>query len=168
MQTVRDSILLHGVSPLNKSLGLGTQAVASLVSPPGYSSAGYVNVTTPDNIVHGQVKQAGLLSYVRVYESGHEVPFYQPVISLSIFERAIDRKDIATGQKEVRNGYKTTGPAESTSREGNSTIQFSVLPSNATYNPGTNMPNPPARGKLRRETRRSGSGRRTGKWEGRK
>ena len=110
-----------------------------------------MNVTTLDGIVHGQVKQAGRFSHVRVYEAGHEVPFYQPVISLAIFERAIDGKDIATGKKTVRSGYKTVGPAESTYREGNSTIQFSVLPSNATYNTDTSMPNPPARAKVRRE-----------------
>lgn len=118
-------------------------------------------MTTPDGIVHGQVKQAGRFSHVRVYEAGHEVPFYQPVISLAIFERAIDGKDIATGKKTVRSGYKTGGPAESTYKEGNGTIQFSVLPSNATYNTDTNMPNPPARGKVRRELNggRGGMGR---------
>jgi len=155
------------MSPLLiKCLGLGTQAVAALVSAPGYSSAGYVNVTTPDSIVHGQVKQAGHFSHVRVYEAGHEVPFYQPLISLAIFERAIDGKDIATGKKTVRSGYKTVGPAESTYREGNSTIQFSVLPSNATYNTNINMPNPPAKGRVRREMKGGRRGRGRGKREG--
>ena len=152
---------------LTRSSGLGTEAVANLVSAPGYSSAGYVNVTTPDQIVHGQVKQAGLFSHVRVYESGHEVPFYQPVISLSIFERAIAGKDIATGQKTVGRGYKTVGPMDSTYREGNSTIQFSVLPSNATYNTGTNMPNPPTKAKLRKGSKRNGKGKGRELWKGR-
>lgn len=39
-------------------------------------------------------------------------------------------------------GYKTVGTAESTYREGNSTVQFAVLPTNATYNTTTNAPNP--------------------------
>ena len=112
--------------------------------------------------MHGQVKQSANFSYVRVYESGHEVPFYQPVISLSIFERAIEGKDIATGKTAVTVGYKTVGPSESTYREGNTTIQFAVLPADATYNTTTNAPNPPGKGKgagrfARRRGRRRGS-----------
>ena len=125
--------------------GLGTQAVAALIAAPGFSTAGYVNVATPDSVVHGQVKQSAHFSYVRVYESGHEVPFYQPVIALSIFERAIEGKDIATGKVVVTSGYKTLGPSESTYREGNATIQFAVLPADATYNTTTNAPNPPGK-----------------------
>jgi len=35
------------------------------------------------------VKQSGHFAFVRIYESGHEVPFYQPLASLEMFERAI-------------------------------------------------------------------------------
>jgi hypothetical protein len=64
--------------------------------------------------------------------------------SLEIFERAINGLDIATGKVKVgKGGYVTTGTAKSTFREGNGTIQFSVLPANATYNTSTNRPNPP-------------------------
>ena len=80
---------------------------------------------------------------MRIYESGHEVPFYQPLASLAIFERAIAGLDIATGAEEATAGYLTTGPAVSAYREGNGTVQFEVLSSNATYNTTTNAPNPP-------------------------
>lgn len=124
---------------------LGGQAVSLMVDAPGFSSAGYVNITTDDDIVHGQVKQSGQFAFVRIYESGHEVPFYQPVVSLSMFERVLNGFDIATGKVAVRSGYKTVGPSESTYREGNSTIQFSVVDPDATYNTTTNEPNPVSR-----------------------
>lgn len=93
--------------------------------------------------MHGQVKQAGKFSFVRIYESGHEVPYYQPLAALEMFERAINGKDIASGQRKVRGGYKTVGTAKSTYREGNATVQYDVIDTGATtYNTTTNMPNP--------------------------
>ena len=93
--------------------------------------------------MHGQVKQAGKYAFVRIYESGHEVPFYQPLVSRALFNRVIGGFDIETGCTQVSAGYKTVGPKASTYREGNSTIQFKVLPVSATYNTTTGAPNPP-------------------------
>ncbi|KAK4550531.1 hypothetical protein LTR36_000110 [Oleoguttula mirabilis] len=121
---------------------LGGQVVSEMVEAPGFGTAGYENVTTSDGIVHGQVKQSGNFAFVRVYESGHEVPFYQPVIALEMFERAICGQDIADGKESVWNGYKSIGTAESTYREGNATVQFAVQDPDATYNTTTNTPNP--------------------------
>lgn len=121
---------------------LGGQVVADEIAAPGYDTAGFVNISTSDKIVHGQVKQSGLFSFLRIYESGHEVPFYQPLASLEIFERALKQVDIATGECKVDAGYKTVGTATSTYREGNATIQFDVTPSNATYNTALNAPDP--------------------------
>lgn len=59
-----------------------------------------------------------------------------------MFERIITGKDIATGNVTVTPSYKTVGTAESTYREGISTVQFSVVPTDDTYNTTTNMPNP--------------------------
>jgi len=87
---------------------------------------GYTNITTSDGIVHGQVKQAGKFAFLRIYESGHEVPFYQPVVALEMFERALKGTDMATGERGGRgNNYLTKGTVKSTYREGNGTIQFS-------------------------------------------
>lgn len=123
---------------------LGGQAVAKEIDAPGFTDAGFVNITTSDGIVHGQVKQSDLYSFVRIYESGHEVPFYQPLAALELFERALARKDIATGEEDVTSsgGFLTVGTATSDYREGNSTMVFEVLPSNATYNTGLNGPDP--------------------------
>ena len=135
---------------------------------PGFQYSGYTNVSTSDGIVHGQVKQSGAFSFVRIYESGHvstmnvqayasrtgsanikigfkEVPFYQPEISVVIFERAIAGLDIATGLINVTSSYRTVGPPTSDYREGNATIQFEVLSNNSTYNTTSNKPNPPSR-----------------------
>lgn len=138
---------------------LGGEVVANEVGQSGFATAGYANISTSDKVVHGQVKQSGAFSFARIYESGHEVPFvcvlnrsdpfeanvgqYQPLVSLEIFKRAIRGLDIASGTMHARNGYKTMGPATSTYREGNSTIQFSVVNDTATYNTTTNEPNLP-------------------------
>ena len=73
-----------------------------------------------------------------------EVPYYQPEISLEIFERAIAGLDIATGLINVTSSYRTVGLPTSNYREGNATIQFEVLSINSTYNTTTNKPNPPS------------------------
>ena len=47
---------------------LGGEVVSHEVQAPGFEKAGYVNITTSDNIVHGQVKQSEAFSFVRIYE----------------------------------------------------------------------------------------------------
>lgn len=106
---------------------LGGEAVAQQVglkaTAGGFAAAGYMNISTPDQLVHGQVKQSGGFSFVRVYDSGHEVPAYQPLASLAIFERTISGRDIATGRIPTYNCFRTPGPTRSIFRQGNSTIQ---------------------------------------------
>lgn len=138
--------MYHGDADYNCNW-LGGEVVAAEVSAPKWALAGYTNITTSDGIVHGQVKQAGSFSFVRIYESGHEVPFYQPLAALEMFERAVAKVDIATGTIAVAGGgngtgaygngtgYLTVGTQKSTYREGNATVQFEVLPGNATYPP---------------------------------
>lgn len=122
----------------------GGQVVATEINAPGYDEAGFVNISTSDGVVHGQVRQSDLFSFARIYESGHEVPFYQPLASLEMFERALARTDIATGTVALTAGgqYKTDGTPTSDYREGNATVVFEVLPSNSTYNTTLNGPNP--------------------------
>ncbi|KAH8666912.1 Alpha/Beta hydrolase protein [Xylariales sp. PMI_506] len=137
---------------------LGGQVVAEEINAPGYTEAGFVNISTSDDIVHGQVRQSGLYSFVRIYESGHEVPFYQPLAALTMFERALDRVDLATGTTAVSKcgSYRTVGTPTSDYREGNSTIQFEVLPDSAIYNTTLNAPNPiPSATADKRSSRRS-------------
>ncbi|KAK5074898.1 hypothetical protein LTR64_001103 [Lithohypha guttulata] len=106
-------------------------------------SAGFANITTTDGITHGQVKTAGKFSFVRIFEAGHEVPFYQPLVSLEMLNRTIQGYDIATGTTPLTSDYFTKGPVDSTYINGNATVTYEVLPMNATYNTTTNQPNPP-------------------------
>ncbi|KAM3070273.1 hypothetical protein ACMFMG_010109 [Clarireedia jacksonii] len=134
---------------------LGGEVVAKEVNATGFDSAGYTNITTSDSVVHGQVKQAGIFSFTRIYESGHEVPFYQPLAALEIFERIIKGLDIATGTVKASANYSTEGTPQSTYREGNATMQFEVLPRNSTYNTTLNGPDPVAT-EMREELKKRG------------
>lgn len=131
-----------------------------MINADGYCDAGFTNLSTSDNIVHGQVKQSGLFSFVRIYESGHEVPFYQPLASLEMFERSLKQVDIAGGKNKISADYKTVGTPTSTYREGNATIQFEVTPSNATYNTALNAPDPEPTWAVEQKTVRRGLERR--------
>jgi hypothetical protein len=64
-----------------------------------------------------------------------QVPFYQPLAALELFERAVMGKDIATGKVKPGGDYITRGTAKSEFREGNSMLQLQVLPENATFPP---------------------------------
>jgi carboxypeptidase C (cathepsin A) len=144
---------------------LGVSAIADAIDAPGYHSAGFVNISTSDDLVHGQVKQADNVAFVRIYESGHEVPFYQPLVALEMFERVINGQDVATGEKRVckGEGWKTVGAAESSFREGNGTVQFEVVSEEATYNTTTNEPDVVAgNGTAKAKAKRGLGERRTG------
>lgn len=107
---------------------LGGEAVYNSLHVPGSpTTPGYVNISTSDLLVHGQARQSGAFAFVRIYDSGHEVPYYQPLTALAIFERAINGYDIATGQTRVDRNYVTVGPAVSSYREGNSSVMFRVV-----------------------------------------
>lgn len=119
---------------------IGGEAVAEEVMGVRFDEAGYVDLQTADGIVHGQVKQAGRFSFTRVYESGHMVPFYQPLAARTIFERAINAVDIQSGSFVADNNYTTTGSKKSTYREGNGTMQWRTIPISTTYDSTTNTP----------------------------
>ena len=123
---------------------LGVEAIVDDINAPGYHGAGFVNISTSDALVHGQVKQSDNVAFVRIYESGHEVPFYQPLVALEMFERVINGQDVATGKKRIEKGkgYKTVGSMKSEYREGNGTVQFEIVADGATYNTTTHEPNP--------------------------
>ena len=82
-----------------------------------FTQAGYANIQVNDSYVGGVVRQHGNFSFSRVFESGHEVPAYQPETALQIFNRAIFGMDIATGNvsTSAANGsdYSSNGPQSS-------------------------------------------------------
>ena len=81
-----------------------------------FAETGYVPFVV-DGTEYGEVRQYGNFSFLRVYEAGHEVPFYQPLASLEYFKRTLDNKDIATGKLDVRGNYATNGTAKATHTE---------------------------------------------------
>lgn len=81
-----------------------------------FKQAGYVPMTV-DGKEYGETRQFGNFSFTRIYESGHEVPFYQPKASLQFFNRTLFGWDIATGEKQVSDDYETNGQAQATHTE---------------------------------------------------
>ncbi|KAI1172020.1 carboxypeptidase S1 [Nemania sp. FL0916] len=78
-----------------------------------FRAAGYANVTLGDPDPVGHVRQHGLFSFTRVYQSGHMVPAYKPKEAYHILHRAMQGMDIATGMVVVTDDYSTIGPHES-------------------------------------------------------
>lgn len=123
---------------------LGGEVIAAMVGGPNFTKVGYTDMKTSGRETPGQVKQAGNFSFTRIYYSGHEVPFYQPVAALELLNRSLHHMDLATGRTAITDAYKTSGPRTSTFRQGNSTVQYKSLAPDATYNPITHKPNPRA------------------------
>jgi carboxypeptidase C (cathepsin A) len=78
-----------------------------------FRRAGYTPMTV-NGVEYGETREYGNFSFTRVYESGHEVPYYQPVAALALFNRTINMFDIATGTKKITPDYVTNGTAKAT------------------------------------------------------
>ena len=81
-----------------------------------FANAGYAPFVV-DGYEYGEVRQQGLFSFMRIYEAGHEVPFYQPLASLALFERVLGNVGIATGDTVLTGSYETNGTANATHTE---------------------------------------------------
>lgn len=81
-----------------------------------FAKTGYVPFVI-NGTEYGEVRQYGNFSFLRIYEAGHEVPFYQPLASLEYFKRTLDNTDIATGKFDVTGDYTTNGTAKATHTE---------------------------------------------------
>jgi carboxypeptidase C (cathepsin A) len=78
-----------------------------------FRAAGYAPFMV-DGTEYGEVREYGNFSFTRIYESGHEVPYYQPKASLEIFKRVLDHMVIADGSKVVTDDYSTNATAKAT------------------------------------------------------
>jgi carboxypeptidase C (cathepsin A) len=74
-----------------------------------FSTAGYAEIITNSTYVGGLVRQHSNLTFSRVFQAGHEVPYYQPETAYQIFNRVMFNQDVATGSMDVGGGYKTEG-----------------------------------------------------------
>ncbi|PYH99538.1 alpha/beta-hydrolase [Aspergillus ellipticus CBS 707.79] len=66
---------------------------------------------------YGQTRESGNLSFTRVYEAGHEVPYYQPTAVLQLFNRTLFGWDIAAGITQISLRYNTNGISQATHSE---------------------------------------------------
>ncbi|KAL8737280.1 MAG: hypothetical protein Q9181_001834 [Wetmoreana brouardii] len=97
----------------------GGQAVSLAVNytnKADFAAAGYAPFIV-DGAEYGEVREYGNFSFLRIYEAGHEVPFYQPLASLEYFRRVLNNKDIAQGTTELTGTYGTSGNANATHTE---------------------------------------------------
>jgi hypothetical protein len=76
-----------------------------------FARAGYSPFVTHLGI-GGMTRQLGNFSFTRVFQAGHEVPAYQPVVAYEIFMRAMRNRDIATGKLPVTDNLSTVGPRD--------------------------------------------------------
>jgi carboxypeptidase D len=49
---------------------------------------------TVDGVPKGTFKSVDNLSWLRVFESGHEVPYFQPEVALQVFKQTMQKKPI--------------------------------------------------------------------------
>ncbi|KAK1760501.1 putative carboxypeptidase [Echria macrotheca] len=107
--------LVHGDRDY-RSNWFGGEALSLAInytSKPLFAAAGYTDIfVSPSSSVSvGKVRQHALFSFSRVYQAGHEIPYYQGQAALEIFSRTLSGKDVATGRVGVTRMYSTTGPA---------------------------------------------------------
>jgi len=98
---------------------MGAENVSLAAVHPGtaaFAAAGYSPITTNASYQGGVVRQQGNLSFSRVFQAGHVVAAYQPETVFRIFQRAMFRRDIATGNVDVGEAganYSSAGPRSS-------------------------------------------------------
>jgi hypothetical protein len=63
-----------------------------------FAAAGYQPIMTNASNEGGFVREYGNLSFSRVFQAGHSTGGYQPETVSAIFERAMFRSDVATGE----------------------------------------------------------------------
>ena len=96
--------------------GEAVSKAAQYTNTAQFNAAGYVPMTV-DGVEYGETREYGNFSFTRVYEAGHEVPYYQPIAALQLFNRTIFGYDIATGEQKVTADLGTTGEASATHTE---------------------------------------------------
>lgn len=62
-----------------------------------FPTAGYAEIVVNSSYVGGAVRQYGNLSFSRIYDAGHLVPYYQPETAFTVFTRIIQGTEISTG-----------------------------------------------------------------------
>jgi hypothetical protein len=69
-----------------------------------------------DSYIGGHVRQYGNLSFSRIFDAGHFVPYYQPEAAFIVFSRVIQGDDISTGHDINLSTFGTKGIQDSSKR----------------------------------------------------
>ena len=107
----------------------GGEAISLAVSYPdsaAFRASGYTPFLV-NGVEYGETREYGNFSFTRIYEAGHEIPYYQPEASLEIFKRVLNHLVIPDGAEVVSEGYATNGSAKATHTE-----SFVPLPPSST------------------------------------
>ena len=81
-----------------------------------FAAAGYAPFVV-DGTEYGEVRQVANFSFLRIYEAGHEVPWYQPQASLALFNRTIHHVRLDDGSAPVSANTSTEGEPKATHTE---------------------------------------------------
>ena len=95
-----------------------TYAEPGSSAPPSYAAgfpaAGYADIVVNKTYVGGAVRQYGNLSFSRIYNAGHFVPYFQPETAFTVFTRVIDGSDISLGDEINLSDFGSNGTANAT------------------------------------------------------
>ena len=78
-----------------------------------FPAAGYADIVVNDTYIGGHVRQYGNLSFSRIFDAGHLVPFYQPETAFTVFTRVFQGDDVATGRNVNLSSHATEGIPDS-------------------------------------------------------
>jgi carboxypeptidase C (cathepsin A) len=80
----------------------------------GFAKAGFADIVVNDSYVGGAVRQYGNLSFSRIYDAGHFVPYYQPETAFQVFARVLFGKDLSFGGDVDLATFVSNGTANAT------------------------------------------------------
>lgn len=102
----------------SSALGTATATASSTASPEtyfsGFNSAGYAEIVVNSSYIGGVVRQWGNLSFSRIYDAGHMVPYYQPESVFTLFARVVEGTDLSTGESINSSDFSSSGPKNAT------------------------------------------------------
>lgn len=78
-----------------------------------FASAGYADIIVNNSYIGGHVRQYGNLSFSRIFDAGHTVPFYQPETAFTVFNRIVQGDDLGTGKNIDLSTFRTEGISDS-------------------------------------------------------
>ena len=104
---------MAGMNPSTLALNAPSSTVLPATYASAFPAAGYSEIVVNNSYIGGEVRQFGNLSFSRVYDSGHFVPYFQPETAFTIFARVLGGTEVATGEPIDLSTYSTTGSANS-------------------------------------------------------